>query len=84
MKKTKQWLIDWFKSNSNTEESVIINNLNEDYFSKKWINSLKFYSLITDIENEFKIRFSNDDFLDRKFATINGLSGIIEEKNNAE
>ncbi len=79
-----EWLINWFKSKSNIQESEIIKNLNLDYFTQKWINSLQFYTLITEIEKEFKIMFSNDDFQDRKFATLIGLSEIIEEKINAK
>ena len=55
--------------------------INENYFEKGWIDSLKFIDLITQIEEEFSIRFSNDEFQDRKFSTIEGLAKIIERKN---
>jgi len=57
------------------------NSLKENYFENGWIDSLKFIELITQIEEKFGIRFSNDEFLDRKFSTIEGLTKIIERKN---
>ena len=33
-----------------------------------------------DIEENFKLRFNQNDFQDRRFSSINGLSQIISEK----
>ena len=44
------------------------------------IDSFKFISFITEIENFFKIKFSNDEFQNRDFASIEGLSKILSEK----
>jgi acyl carrier protein len=79
---SKSWIIQWFVNNSNLEENEINENLEENYLIKGWIDSLKFISFISDIENEFKISFSNDEFQNRKFATVNGIVKIIEEKTN--
>ena len=79
---SKSWIIQWFVNNSNLSENEINENLEENYLIKGWIDSLKFISFISDIENEFKISFSNDEFQNRKFATVNGIVKIIEEKTN--
>lgn len=81
---SKSWIVKWFSDNTNLTENEIIANLDENYLTKCWIDSLKFISFISDIENEFKIIFSNDEFQNRKFATINGLVQIIEEKLNEQ
>lgn len=78
------WIVKWFSNNTNLTENEIIANLDENYLTKCWIDSLKFISFISDIENEFKIVFSNDEFQNRKFATINGLVQIIEDKLNEQ
>ncbi|MEW6044789.1 MAG: hypothetical protein AB1608_11055 [Thermoproteota archaeon] len=82
MMNLESWIIKWFSENATLEENEIISNLEENYLIKGWIDSLKFISFISDIENEFKISFSNDEFQNRKFATIKGLTKIIEEKIN--
>ncbi len=78
----KSWIVKWFLKNSNLSENEINESPEENYLIKGWIDSLKFISFISDIENEFKISFSNDEFQNRKFATINGIVKIIEVKIN--
>ena len=75
------WLTNWFEKNSLATGINMKNSLKENYFENGWIDSLKFIELITQIEEKFGIRFSNDEFLDRKFSTIEGLTKIIERKN---
>lgn len=84
MMDSMSWIVKWFSNNTNLTENEIIANLDENYLTKCWIDSLKFISFISDIENEFKIVFSNDEFQNRKFATINGLVQIIEDKLNEQ
>lgn len=81
---SKSWIVKWFSDNTNLVENEIIANLDENYLTNGWIDSLKFISFISDIENGFKIIFSNDEFQNRTFATINGLVQIIEEKLNEQ
>lgn len=76
----KKWLISWFLKNTNADEEEIKKNFSEDYISIGWIDSLKFIEFIDACEKEFNIRFSNDEFQNREFATINGITKIIEEK----
>ena len=80
----KEWLINWFEKNSDLNLDEIVKNLSEDYLAKGWIDSFKFVSFITDIEDEFKITFSNEEFQSRSFSTINGLKEIIEARIEKE
>lgn len=76
----KIWINEWFIKNTNTQKNEIEKNANNDYFIQGWIDSLKFILLISDIEEYFKINFSNDEFQNREFSTIHGLTKIVEVK----
>lgn len=76
------WIITWFVKNTNLEKDDIIRNFNENYLEKGWIDSLKFISLITDVESKFNIAFSNDIFQNETFPTLEGLIKIIESEVN--
>ena len=82
MSELENWIIKWFEENTDAEKNEIVKNLDENYFLKSWMDSLKFISFISDIEEKFNITFSNNEFQNRSFATINGISKIIEEKLN--
>lgn len=76
----ENWLFDWFEKNTPAKKHEISKKLGENYFKNGWLDSLKFIELINDVEQKFEILFSNDEFQNRKFATINGLREIITEK----
>jgi len=80
----KTWLIGWFKKNADISEEDIGHDFNINYFEKGWIDSFKFINFITDIEENFNIRFSNNQFQDRAFSTIDGVIRLIEEKINGK
>ncbi|MBR3468898.1 MAG: hypothetical protein IKH28_04305 [Lachnospiraceae bacterium] len=73
------WLIEWFAENSGQDEDLVRDCVDDNYFEKGFIDSFAFISLLGDIEDEFGIEFSNDQFEDRSFSTISGLASIIEE-----
>lgn len=76
----ENWLFDWFEKNTPAKKHEISKNLDKNYFGNGWLDSLKFIELINDVEQEFQILFSNDEFQNRKFATISGLREIITGK----
>lgn len=80
----KEWLINWFEKNSDLTKEEIENNVSDDYLAKGWMDSFKFVSFVTEIEEEFKITFSTDEFQNRAFATLEGLSKIIEARIEKE
>jgi len=71
-----QWLLEWFTKNSGIQD-FSLEIYKDNYLEKGWIDSIAFITLISNIEDAFKIRFSNNEFQDRSFATIEGLSQHI-------
>lgn len=79
MENIKKWLVEWFVENGDVTEDILLENLEANYFNAGFLDSFTFISLIGDIEDEYEIEFDNEQFLDRDFATINGLAAIIAE-----
>jgi acyl carrier protein len=78
------WLVNWFR-----EQNADVANLPEEkiatanYFAESYIDSFGVIALIGDIEDRFGVRFDEDDFQNRRFATVDGLAGLIREKVDA-
>lgn len=79
MENIKNWIVDWFVENGTATKEKVLASLDSNYFNEGFIDSFTFISLIGDIEDEYDIEFDNDQFLDRDFATVNGLAEIIAE-----
>ena len=73
----EKWIVEWFLAHTGMAESDLPAGLTENYFEKGWLDSLAFVDFVADLEAEFGVRFSNEQFQDRAFATIAGLAGII-------
>jgi acyl carrier protein len=78
------WLINWFQTNTTATQQELQDSPQVNYFEKRWIDSLKFVVFIMDIENHFNISFSNDEFQNREFSTIDGLKNIIMSHMKSE
>ncbi len=74
--KVLELIIEWFQQKN--EGTKIITN--ENFFQLGYIDSLDTIELIEEFEQLFKIEFNEDDFQDRRFVNIKGLSEIILEK----
>lgn len=77
-----EWIAEWFEENTTISRQDVIVQKNINYFEKGWMDSFKFILFIAEIEEKFQISFSNDEFQNREFATIAGLSSIIQGKMN--
>ena len=55
-------------------------NLDLDYLTKGYVDSLNFLKLIIEIQNKYKIEFKSSDFKNRSYRTTKGLSKIIFKK----
>ena len=76
----KEWLIDWFCNHSSLSAAELEAASKEDYLKKGIIDSFSFVMLISDIDDEFDIAFTNEDFLDPRFPSIDGLTEMIKER----
>jgi acyl carrier protein len=80
VKDIKNFLINWFELNSDISTKELEENLGANYFEEGWLDSFRFITLITDLEEKFAIEFNHDEFQNRNFSTIEGLIRIISEK----
>lgn len=78
----KEWLIDWFANHSSLSTSELEVASKDDYLKKGIIDSFAFVTLISDIDDEYDITFTNEDFLDPRFSNIEGLATMISERKN--
>ena len=77
---TKEWIVKWFETHAAAPVGTIAKSTSENYFEKGWIDSLSFISFIAEIEEAFDVQFSNEEFQNRAFATIDGLANIIAKR----
>lgn len=78
MNKYIKWLATWF---ANREPNIKLNP-DDNYFSAGVIDSLGVIELIEEMEEAFLVKFTQDDFQDERFISINGLVEMIREKIN--
>ena len=76
----RDWLVNWFANKLNCQKNDI--NVYADFFENGYVDSLKIFELIIEIESYFNIKFDNDDFLDEETHTIIGLENLIKSKRN--
>lgn len=77
----KDFVLNYFAVKVNCSEKELLCNVS--YFDENYIDSLGVFELISALEDEYNFEFDDDDFQNRDFVTINGLSQIIEKKINA-
>lgn len=76
----KAWLVEWFEKHATLAPETLSASGDKNYLETGWIDSFEFITLVSDIENTFHISFSPDEFQNRSFATLDGLSAIIDKK----
>ena len=74
----EQWVRGWFTERAPEMEL----NRDDNYFEKGAIDSFGVIELIEEMESHFSVRFTEQDFQDRRFATLSGLVEILREKGN--
>jgi acyl carrier protein len=78
-----QWLAQWFlERRKYTEDAVQLLSLN--YFEAGLLTSMEVVEFVSEIEDKFGIQFSEEDFRDPRFSTVEGLSQLIAERSAQE
>tara|TARA_A100001388_G_scaffold65851_1_gene46196 strand:+ start:6871 stop:7110 length:240 start_codon:yes stop_codon:yes gene_type:complete len=72
----ENWIKDWFI----TKSPEIDLGSDKNFFEEGAVDSFGVMELITDLEEHFKITFSQEEFQDKRFTSISGLSEIIRQK----
>lgn len=80
----KVWISQWFRSHSDVAKKIKRITGSENYFEQGWIDSFSFIQFVSDLEDHFQIQFDNNEFQNRTFSTIDGLTKIIKHKRHDE
>ena len=72
----KDWIIHWFEKRN----PGIDIDASRDYYEMRLLDSFGIIELIDVLEEHFAIVFSDEDFRQAEFRTIQGLSSIIAAK----
>ena len=70
------WILDWFSRRA----PQIALAPEDNYFNAGAIDSFGVIELIEDMEQAFSVRFTEDDFQDRRFSSVAGLSDLLAGK----
>lgn len=71
-----QWLCDWFIRRRKFKGDPA-NLPQTNYFEAGLLTSLEVIEFVCEIENEFGVQFSEQDFQDSRFGTIVGLAELV-------
>jgi acyl carrier protein len=75
------WIHNWFRSRTKIGKEQTTSSADVDYLEAGWLTSMEVVELITEIEQQFGMQFSDDDMQDPRFVTISGLSELILERS---
>lgn len=79
--KIKNFILSYFMTKTNKAQEELLCSVS--YFDENYIDSLGIFELISALEEEYDFEFTDDDFQNRDFVTIDGISQIIEKKVSA-
>jgi aminopeptidase-like protein/aminoglycoside N3'-acetyltransferase len=73
----QEWLVNWFRQRNTKLELAAKTN----FFDAGAIDSFGVVELIVGLEEAFAVKFTEEEFQDPRFASIQGLVELLEEKN---
>jgi acyl carrier protein len=73
------WVLGWFEERHGISAGTPAERLQLDYFQSGLLDSFETMELVAEIESRFEIRFSAEQFQDRRFTTLGGLAQMIAE-----
>lgn len=76
MNNYQAWLTEWFHS----REPLITLTPEANFFVVGAIDSFGVIELIEEIEETYSVKFTQEEFQDPRFVSIQGLAELLEEK----
>lgn len=73
----KTWLSNWLSNRAGISADEVSSHLDDNYFDLGYIDSFGFIELLDAIETKYGIMFDNEQFEDRGFSTVSGMTEII-------
>ena len=73
----------WLVNRLAKGKSLSDEDCGRSYFDQGLVDSLGVIELIEDLEQQYSIRFTEAHFQQRRFATIDGLSELVQELRDA-
>jgi acyl carrier protein len=70
----KAWIVAWLQQAGAKGEPP------DNYLESGILDSFGAIELVEDIERRFSIRFSADDFQDKRFYSVAGVAAMVAEK----
>jgi len=80
MEQAQQWLVEWFRRRRKTGKLGPDELLHQNYLEAGWLTSMEIVELVTEIEDNFSIQFSESDLQDPRLVTVHGLAELIVER----
>jgi acyl carrier protein len=75
-----QWLCEWFLSRRKFKGAPSqLPDMN--YFEAGLLTSLEVIEFVSEIENQFGLQFSDQDFQDPRFGTVAGLAELVANRS---
>jgi acyl carrier protein len=82
MREIKQGVLDFFSAKINYTAMSETEIDNYDYIKSKTLDSIEFITMISLLENDYGIVFSQEDLESSEFRTLGGLIRMIKDKAN--
>jgi acyl carrier protein len=76
----EDWVTAWFVRRSKISQQEAAHVRHIDYFDAGWLTSMEVVELVTEIEQQFGIQFSDRDVQDQRFVTIGGMGELVTER----
>ena len=78
---TRDWLTNWFVARGKLGKSAPAAPHDTDYLEAGWLTSMEVVEFVTEIEQQFRMQFSERDLQDPRFVTIAGLTELILQRS---
>jgi acyl carrier protein len=83
MKEAKAFIMDFFAERSKLPSGDQEQFITQNYIEQGLLDSIDFITLISELEEQYGIAFSQEQIQSEAFRTIKGLSSMVNELSKA-